>query len=194
MAIGSWLVTKVVFYSILLILLGTNDFNRKTKHLNNIRENYRIACDLSRPVFNDIRYLKHRQSTLFTDSMAYYKATKVICLTRDVLLVTILKLCGDVALNPGPARLKLQSPLSKGLKICHWNTQRLTSTKLDEVKISLMNNSNNSNKIAIFCFYQKLFVQKKLLTIYILSRTTSCFERTEWLSSEVVLWHLYMKI
>ena len=118
MAVASWLLIKVVFYSVLLILLDTIDYNKKPKQLNNIRENYRAAGDLSRSVFNNICCLKHRRSTLFINSTAYYKATKAIRLTRDVLLVMILKLCGDVASNPGPVRLNLQSPLSKELNIC----------------------------------------------------------------------------
>lgn len=160
MAVGSWLLIKAVFYSVLLILLDTDDYNRKHKQLKNIREIYQVAGDLFRPVFNDVCYLKHRQSTLSANSMAYYKATKAVRLTRDVLLVMILKLCGDVALNPGPERINLQSPLSKGLKICHWNVQRLTSTKLHEIKISLMNNSDNSNKIDIL-FLSETFCTEK---------------------------------
>ena len=109
MAVASWLLIKVVFYSVLLILLDTNDNNNKSKQLNNIRENYRAAGDLSRPVFNNICCLKHRQSTLFMNSTAYYKATKAIRVTRDVLLVMILNLCGDVASNPGPVRLIIYS-------------------------------------------------------------------------------------
>ena len=126
----------------------------------NLRENFRAVSELSRPVFNDICHLKRRRSSQLADSTANFKATKVIHLTRDMLLVTLLKLCGDVALNPGPVQLNLQSPISKGLKICHWNIQRLTTTKQDEIKISLTENSNNSNKIDIL-FLSETFCTNK---------------------------------
>ena len=85
----------------------------------NLRENLRAASELSRPVFKDICHLKRRRSSQLADSTTNFKATKVIHLTKDMLLVTLLKLCGDVALNPGPVQLNLQSPISKGLNICH---------------------------------------------------------------------------
>ena len=169
MAVCSWLLSKVIFYLILLILLDTKDYNNESMQVNNLRENFQTAGELSRPVINDICHLKRRRSSLLTDLITSSKATKAIRLTRDVLLVTLLKLCGDVALNPGPTQLKLQSPISKGLKICHCNIQRLTSTKQDEIKISLMENSHNSNKIDILFLSETFCTNKTPDCLYTMS-------------------------
>ena len=45
------------------------------------------------------------------------KAIAILRLTRDLLAVNLLILCGDIAQNPGPGG----ALRSNGLKVCHWN-------------------------------------------------------------------------
>ena len=45
------------------------------------------------------------------------KAIAILRLTRDLLVVNLLILCGDIAQNPEPGG----ALHGKGLKVCHWN-------------------------------------------------------------------------
>ena len=70
----------------------------------------------------------HSRYSDMTSVDIWTKANATIWLTRDFLLFNILILCsGDILTNPGPA----------GLRFCHWNDQRLTDSKLQELRIFL---------------------------------------------------------
>jgi hypothetical protein len=50
--------------------------------------------------------------------------------------IICILLAGDIAINPGPFNLR---PIKneKGLSFCHWNIQRLTDSKFEEIVLSL---------------------------------------------------------
>ena len=57
-------------------------------------------------------------------------------------------LSGDIAVNPGPNNL--QPPAGfRGLSVCHWNIQRLTDTKLEELSLMLTSNNNSAAKLDV---------------------------------------------
>ena len=70
------------------------------------------------------------------------KAIAILRLTRDLLAVNLLILCGDIAQNPGPG-VALRG---KGMKVCHWNVQHLTDSKLEEIRVLLTSPKNKEEK------------------------------------------------
>ena len=87
----------------------------------------------------------HSRYSAITSVDIWTKADATIRLTRDFLLVNILILCsGDISTNPGPA----------GLRLCHWNVQRLTDSKLEELRIFVTNTHKELDILVItetFC-------------------------------------------
>ena len=53
-----------------------------------------------------------------------------------------LILCGDIAQNPGPGA----ASRGVGLKVCHWNIQHLTDSKLEEIRVKLTKPNNGEDK------------------------------------------------
>ena len=76
---------------------------------------------------------------------SWTKANASLRLTKWFLIAQLLLLCaGDVSLNPGPS----------GLKFCHWNVQRLTDSKLEELKLFVTNLHSDVDALIItetFC-------------------------------------------
>lgn len=70
------------------------------------------------------------------------KAIAILRLTRDFLAVNLFILCGDIAQNPGPG----DALRGKGLKVCHWNVQHLTNSKLEEIRVLLASSTNKEEK------------------------------------------------
>ena len=70
------------------------------------------------------------------------KAIAILRLTRDFLAVNLLILCGDIAQNPGPG----DALRGKGLKVCRWNVQHLTNSKLEEIRVLLTSLTNKEEK------------------------------------------------
>ena len=72
----------------------------------------------------------------------YLKASAILRFTRDLLFVNVLILCGDIAQNPGPGTA------SRGvsLKVCLWNIQLLTDSKVEEIRVKLTNSINEEDK------------------------------------------------
>ncbi|KAL9977819.1 hypothetical protein ACROYT_G015268 [Oculina patagonica] len=72
----------------------------------------------------------------------YLKASAILRFTRDLLFVNVLILCGDIAQNPRPGA----ASRGVGLKVCHWNIQHLTDSKLEEIRVKLTNPNNGEDK------------------------------------------------
>ncbi|PFX22610.1 putative RNA-directed DNA polymerase from transposon BS [Stylophora pistillata] len=72
----------------------------------------------------------------------YLEASAILRFTKDLLLVNVLILCGDIAQNPGPGA----ACHCVSLKVCHWNIQHLTDSKLEEIRVRLTNSNNGEDK------------------------------------------------
>ena len=76
----------------------------------------------------------------------------VIRSTEIAMLLTLL--AGDVSSNPGPifntnTQVNFNFSQSKGIKICHWNVQRLTDSKFEEIKHGLTSNPKASHNLDV---------------------------------------------
>ena len=91
------------------------------------------------------RSISRSRYSAITSVDIWTKANATIRLTRDFLLVNIVILCSeDISTNPGPA----------GLRFCYWNVQRLTDSKLEELRILLTNTHKELDILVItetFC-------------------------------------------
>ena len=64
------------------------------------------------------------------------------------MLAECILLCGDIAVNPGPINFS-EIQRQKGLRLCHWNIQRLTDAKFEEISLALNMSDRDPNKDSI---------------------------------------------
>ena len=76
------------------------------------------------------------------------------------MLAECILLCGDIAVNPGPINFS-EIQRRRGLRLCHWNIQRLTDTKFEEISLAL-NTSEQSpeQKLDIFILTETFCTSK----------------------------------
>ena len=85
------------------------------------------------------RPTRKRRIKVVSDLVKY---TAILRLTKDILFVNVLVLCGDIALNPGPDTSNFGFGRN-GLNVCHWNVQHLTDSKLEEIRVMFLKPNNN---------------------------------------------------
>ena len=93
-----------------------------------IKQLFYLGSSISQPEFSSLMTTNHTKRSAITPVNNWIKANTTLRLTRDFLLINILIICaGDIATNPGPV----------GLKLCQWNIQRLTDSKMEELRVFL---------------------------------------------------------
>ena len=134
---ASWCAVTVIVLRIIVLLLQQHlCFESK----NYVYHNFNPTTDgFSKSLADISPYLS--ASWVSTKDVVLRKASYPSCYrygfsfsmvkSLHFLLLSLL-LSGDVQVNPGPV------PISKGLKLCHWNTQHLTDSKFEEIKSMLL--------------------------------------------------------
>ena len=114
-----------------------------------ISAEFSVGCELSRP---SVPLGWNKQSaivptTSWTEANASFRLTKWSLIAQPLLLCA-----GDVSLNPGTC----------GLKLCHWNVQRLTDSKAEELKLFVTNLHSDVEALII----TETFCQPKIPDLY----------------------------
>ena len=108
--------------------------NKSTRYFSGeISAEFAVGCELSRPSVP----LGWSKQSAIVPTTSWTEATSQVA---QPLLIC----AGDVSLNPGPC----------GLKFCHWNVQRLTDSKPEELKLFVTNLHSDMEALIInekFC-------------------------------------------
>ena len=118
---------KLVLISILSILICSKIPRNDKRYIHCNTAALYIAKDSVNRVYGPIYHSHPKKANSAAIYIHQREAAKIVAITKYVLLVIILQLCGDVALNPGPIQskssLNILASKAQGLKFCHWNIQ-----------------------------------------------------------------------
>ena len=137
---------NLLFFLVFFVILKDDRaavIQSKSMHCSSseISAEFAVGCELSRPSVP----LGWSKQSAIVPTTSWTKANASLRLTKWFLIAQLLLLCaGDVSLNPGPS----------GLKFCHWNVQRLTDSKLEELKLFVTNLHSDVDALIItetFC-------------------------------------------
>ena len=129
----------LVFFVILKDDRVVDTRNKSTRYFSGeISAEFAVGCELSRPSV---------PTTSWTEANASFRLTKWSLIAQPLLICA-----GDVSLNPGPC----------GLKFCHWNVQRLTDSKPEELKLFVTNLHSDVEALII----NETFCQPKIPDSY----------------------------
>ena len=133
--------SKIVQVVFLLSLLSKKGHKVGDFDYNVHGQTAELSCGRELSSVVPVRNQSTKQSAITTTGN-YLKASAILRFTKDLLLVNVLILCGDIAQNPGPGA----ACHGVGLKVCHWNIQHLTDSKLEEIRVRLTNSNNGEDK------------------------------------------------
>ena len=133
--------SKIVQVVFLLSLLSKKGHKVDDFDYNVHGQAAELSCGRELSSVVPVRNQSTKRSAITTTGN-YLKASATLRFTKDLLLVNVLILCGDIAQNPGPGT----ACHGVGLKVCHWNIQHLTDSKLEEIRVRLTNSNNGEDK------------------------------------------------
>lgn len=151
MAVGRFNLTSVIVLCLCQIILRQDSIEDSrislASHRISSAERFYISQVFDRP---SGRYGKSKlvRSTSNACSETSVNANKLLHLIQIGLVAEWGLLCGDISVNPGPFNL-YASQCRNGLSLCHWNIQRLTEPKFEEISKSLTGEARPDCKLDI---------------------------------------------
>ena len=149
--------SRALHYSVYLALAVLCNGNHHTKegkhqlpeHGDRVME-FKVGREISNP---SILTTRKKRAAIVPISNSI-RMSFLLRIIKDILFINLM-LCGDIAVNPGPLQSTYKLlKVSKRLKMCHWNIQRLTDGKLEELRVILAKTETDLDILSItetFC-------------------------------------------